>query len=166
MAWHLLTLFVHCICYRGHVVCRHMNNEINQGVNYIKDELKKGASYEDTRQSLLQSGWSESAIDQAFQLSTQGQDDLASKATTLESSNMQKPKKSIIGAIIWIVSPFIGMFFVLLLAVVNRVMLQNVQAPTALNSLLGLLTVVIGVLSGILIVAGPIVGIIKLSKNK
>lgn len=126
-----------------------MNNETAQAIEYIKNQLQQGASKESIRQSLMQSGWGEVSIQQAFD----GVENLS-----LHAASSEPKKSSVLVGVLWILSSIIVLSVVLTLNIIVRF--------TGISSqVINIISILLGMVGVILIPLGPIIGVVKLVRR-
>lgn len=142
------------------------NDASNQIDNYIHQELSSGTDETAIRHQLARSGWSDTLINEAFyrvspETQTMPTGLLPSSDHSNTTTHTPAPitdDKRVRNGVLWIVSPFILLIGTALLSFGVRL--------AGINSVVFyLIFMLMGIAGVILIIAGPIIGIIKLSKH-
>lgn len=126
------------------------DQQYTQVTQYIQQAYQSGASTEIVRANLLSSGWPEPVV---MQLLSQ-QQLVAAPADPHRVRN----------AVFWIVGPFAFLMITVLLQFVVRFTTRG-GSSNGFTTIVNFISIIIGIVAVPMMVVGPIVGIVKLSKK-
>lgn len=126
------------------------DQQYTQVTQYIQQAYQSGASTEIVRANLLSSGWPEPVV---MQLLSQ-QQLVAAPADPHRVRN----------AVFWIVGPFAFLMITALLQFVVRFTTRG-GSSNGFTTIVNFISIIIGIVAVPMMVVGPIVGIVKLSKK-
>lgn len=126
------------------------DQQYTQVTQYIQQAYQSGASIEIVRANLLSSGWPEPVV---MQLLSQ-QQLVAAPADPHRVRN----------AVFWIVGPFAFLMITALLQFVVRFTTRG-GGSNGFTTIVNFISIIIGIVAVPMMVVGPIVGIVKLSKK-
>lgn len=124
-----------------------------QLTQYIQQAYQSGASLDAIRSQLLKSGWREDIVEPV----------LTQFRTTIKPADPHKVRNGVL----WIVGPVVALIIVALLQLVVRFFWSNVDDMGVIGIfriVINIISLIVGMVSVPMMIIGPIVGIIKLSK--
>ena len=130
-----------------------MDNSDDQLVQFVARQLQQGVPEATIRQTLQSNGWDETRIHQSL---TAAKGLLQTNPTLAASPEQKKRTRT---ALLWIFSPFIAWFGAIIVMVIC-------QALGFSSAVLNIITMVAGLGGVILLVVGPVVGILQLTRRK
>lgn len=133
-----------------------MNDQYQQAISYAQQQLSQGVQVENIRNNLIQNNWDETAVNQIISIAS-SQVTQTDRASLTNSRNTTNPHR-IRNGVLWIISPFI----LLITAIIVEIIFRALGLKSAI---VNILSVIIGMTGSVLLIVGPIVGIIKLSRK-
>ena len=121
---------------------------------FISQQLQRGVPEAQVYDVLLKNNWDQQTVTQAFYTVRNSVSFNQQQASTPVSPG-EKKSKSV--AVFWILSPVVFLIGGFIIALVTR--LAGISSP-----LINMLTILIGMAGVILIIVGPVIGIIKLKQ--
>lgn len=139
-----------------------MDQQTQQLVTYIQSQITAGVPAPAIKQALLQNNWNPQLVDQAFaQVSGFSQSASPTSTPAMTQSESPKHKKK---AILWITSPFIVFAIAVIIALIGSVVTGGSDSG-GLTSMFSILTTIFGLIGFVLLVVGPLLGILLLKKK-
>lgn len=136
-----------------------MDTQTQQLISYIQQQLAAGVPQPAIKQALLQNNWDIQLVDQAF--TTVNGFSAPTPQTPVAFSDPQPARpKNRIKAIILISSPFL----IFILAVVMAIISGSVENES-MATIFSALTTILGLLGFVMLVVGPVLGILTLKKK-
>lgn len=138
-----------------------MNEAYEQLLAYCRAQLSVGTPVATLQQQLITLGWSPEVSNLAIQ--------------TAQQSLISRPSDPhrVRNGVLWILSPFIVLILIALLQVFVHFVLSRSAAPTDTPSgptnpallVVNIISLLVGIANFFLLFAGPIIGIVKLTKK-
>ncbi len=134
-----------------------MDTGLQELINYITEQRRLGIPKETIRRVLLESNWDTALIDHAFVQAENTTGNQQVTASLPATSNTQVHR--VRDGVLWILSPFLVLFASVAITIIVK--FAGINSP-----IVNIILLLLGLAGVVLIFVGPVVGIIKLARNK